>query len=57
MVHVRKDERDWKVVLTFKKDKCLYVCYPDGYIGCKHPFYKDESDIVECTLENCPARL
>ncbi len=57
MVNVRKDERDWKVVLSFKKDDCPYIFYPADYHGCGHPFYKDRHDIVECTLENCPAKL
>ncbi len=57
MVSVRKDKRDWKVILTFKKDDCPYVCYPADYHGCKHPFYKDRPDIPECTLENCPTKL
>ena len=59
MVKVRKDEREWKVILSFRKDECPYVFYPINIHACRHPSlnWKPDQDFIECTLENCPAKL
>ena len=59
MVDVKKDERDWKVILSFRKDKCPCMFFPGNIHACRHPALKwtPEQDFIECTLENCPAKL
>ena len=57
MNNVGKDERDWKIVLVLDRSNCPYIYYSAGCYGCNHPLYKDRSDAVKYTPENCPAKF
>lgn len=59
MVTVEKDERKWVIRLELTNDVCPYVFYPINIHACNHPSLnrKPHSDYLECTLENCPARV
>lgn len=59
MVDVKEDSEDWKVILSFRKDDCPHGFHPVNMRACKHPIFnwKPHQDFIECTLENCPAKL
>lgn len=50
MPTVKKDNRQWFVVLTFENTDCPHRYYPDSYIGCMELLSPNN----ECTPENCP---
>ena len=49
---IKKDDREWLVVLKFQNKDCPYLYFPANYHGCDL-----KSNLLgfndECTLENC----
>ena len=52
---IKKDDREWNVVVVKSHDHCEFVSYPANYHACNHPSVEHVGE-TECNMDICPIK-
>lgn len=56
IMDIKKDKREWDIVIVKDNSKCDFLSYPANYHACNHPYVEHPGE-TECNMDTCPVEL